>query len=278
MARQERLREQNISAEKDLLEAQAMHRSANLQANNLRQRLMNLGFTEQEIKQIEQDQDTSASLLVRAPFAGTLVERSAVVGEAVDTGRSVFTVADLSSRWLVLSVPSRYLAQLSKGQTVAAVFDELPGLEVQGEITWIDSAIDARSRMIKSRALVTQDADRIKTGLYGKVQVVIGDAAPATIVPRDAVQRHEGNSFVFVRNEADLFSLAPCRLGAVQRSDCRSARRLGGQRRRGHRRQLRGDVRVPQVPARCGLRRSLSNLRVDPLGVSECLPASSNYP
>ena len=213
MARQERLRDQNIAAEKDLLEAQALHRSATLQANNLRQRLVNLGFTDDEIEAVEREQDTSATLSVRAPFGGTLVERDAVIGESVATGEALFTVADMSKRWLMLSIPARYLTQVGTGQSVVARFDDLPGVEVRGEITWIDSSVDPRSRLIKARAVVFEDADRIKTGLFGRVKVMTGDTRPATIVPRDSVQQHLGKSFVFVRDEADLFSLRNVALG-----------------------------------------------------------------
>jgi len=211
--REKRLREQNIAAEKDFLEAQAASRSAELAVNNLHQRLVNLGFTEDEITAIAKDQDTSARLVIRAPFEGTIVERDAVVGEAVSVGDSVFTVADLSSRWLVLSIPSRHITQVRTGQAVVARFDELPGVDVHGRITWIDTAIDPRSRMVKARALVTDGADQIKTGQFGKARVAIGDSRPATIVPRNAVQRHEGGTYVFVQNEADLFSIRRVALG-----------------------------------------------------------------
>lgn len=211
--REKRLREQNIAAEKDYFEAQAALRSAELAVNNLRQRLANLGFTENEITAIKQDQDTSARLAIRAPFNGTIVERHAVAGEAVSVGDAVFTVADLSSRWLILSIASRHIMQVRTGQQVVARFDELPGVDVRGEITWIDASIDPRSRMVKARALVTDDADQIKTGLFGQSHVMIGDSRPATIVPRDAVQRHEGGTFVFVQNEADLFSIRRVALG-----------------------------------------------------------------
>jgi cobalt-zinc-cadmium efflux system membrane fusion protein len=212
--RQKRLREQNIAAEKDYLQAQAAHRAAELGLNNLRQKLANFGFTSDEIEQIDRSQDSSARLVVRAPFDGTAVERDAVVGEAVDVGHALFTVADLSSRWLVLSVPSKYIARIRPGQVVEARFDELPGVTISGTITWVDTALDPRSRMVRARALVTEDADRIMTGLFGQARILTGGARAATIVPRDAVQRHEGGTFVFVQSEPDLFALRRVALGA----------------------------------------------------------------
>lgn len=211
--REQRLVEQKIAAEKDFQNAQAAHRAAELSVNNLRQKLVNFGYTDQEINQIVEDQDATARLVIRAPFDGTLIHRDAVVGEAVEVGHAVFTVADLSSRWLMLSVPSKYFAQIRDGQSVEARFDELPGVTISATIRWIDTAIDPRSRMVRARGVVTDDAAQIKTGLFGKARIVTGEAKTATNVPRDAVQWHEGGSYVFVQNEADLFSLRRIALG-----------------------------------------------------------------
>ena len=227
LERERRLKEQKIAAEKDFLEAQAAHRAADLTVNNLRQKLVNLGFTEQEIEKIESDQDTTAQLAIRAPFDGTLIERNAVVGEAVDVGDAVFSVADLSTRWLILSVPSTYIAHIRPGQTAHAQFDDLPGLTITARITWVDTSIDPRSRMVRARALVTQDTERIKTGLFGRASIATGDSRPAAIVPRDAVQRHEGRTYVFVRNEPDLFSLRRVALGASKGDDIEVLAGLG---------------------------------------------------
>ncbi len=213
--REKRLREQNIAAEKDYLQAQAALAASELSANQYRQRLANLGFTEIEIGQIERGQDTSALLVVRAPFDGTIIERSAVVGESVSVGGALLVVADLSTRWLILSVPSAHVTRIGTGQQVEARFNELPGVVIRGQITWIDSSIDPRSRMVRARAVVREGAQQIKTGLFGKARIFTGDAQPATLVPRDAVQRHDRGTFVFVQDEADLFSLRRVALGAT---------------------------------------------------------------
>lgn len=211
--RQKQLREQNIAAEKDYLEAQATFRTTELTLNNVKQKLMNIGFTDEEITKIEQTQDASATLVIRAPFSGTVVERASVVGEAVEIGHTLFTVADLSTRWLSLSVDPANLNRIGVGQTVEARFAELPGLTICGEITWVDTAIDPRSRMVRARAVVAVHAERLKTGLYGQARIATGEQRPATIIPRDAVQKYEGVSFVFVQNDPDLFSLRRVALG-----------------------------------------------------------------
>lgn len=211
--RERRLKEREIAAEKDFLEAEAAYRTAKLAAANLRQQLVNLGLAEEEVREVAESEDTSARLLVRAPFEGTLIERNAVVGEAVETGGALFTIADLSTRWLALSIPSRHIGAVKLGQEVQARFPELPGVVVRGRITWMDTAVDPRSRMVRARALVTEEARSLQTGLFGEARIVTGQPRAAAVVPRDAVQRHEGDDFVFVRNEPDLFSLRRVSLG-----------------------------------------------------------------
>jgi cobalt-zinc-cadmium efflux system membrane fusion protein len=214
--REKRLYEQKISAEKNYIEAHASHRAAELAVKNLHQQLINLGYTPQEISAIQKDQDTSASLVIRAPFDGTIVQRDAVIGEAKAIGQPVFTIADLSTRWLILSVPSRHIAHVQKDKTVTAEFEELPGLTVKGKITWVDTAVDPRSKMLQARAMVHDNTRQIKTGLFGKANIIIGSDQPVTLVPRDSVQRHEGASFVFVRNEPDLYSIRRVALGQTR--------------------------------------------------------------
>lgn len=211
--REERLSGLQISAEEELLSAEAAHRTARLALDNLKRRLLNLGLTEQEIGRMESEQDASADLRIRAPFAGTLVERDAVVGEAVEAGRALFTIADLSTRWLALSIPADRIDQIRLGQTVEARFPDLPGAVYTGRISWVDTSVDPRSRMVRARARVDDPAGRIKTGLFGDARILTGDARPAAIVPRGAIQRYEGHDFVFVRDEADLFSLRGISLG-----------------------------------------------------------------
>ncbi|MCB1120973.1 MAG: efflux RND transporter periplasmic adaptor subunit [Verrucomicrobiae bacterium] len=211
--RESRLSQQNIAAQKDLLAASADYRTARFTVSNLRQKLVNFGLNEEEISTIEKEQDTSASLLIRAPFDGTLVDRNAVRGETVETGEPLFTIADLSTNWLILSIPSDHIGQVSVGQIVEARFSELPGTTIHGRITWLDTSIDPRSRMVRARAVVTDDAHLIKSGMFGDAQITVGDIRPAAFVPMTSVQRHDGNDFVFVRNETDLFSLRRVALG-----------------------------------------------------------------
>lgn len=203
--RERHLAEKRISSEKELQEADAACKTAELTLSASKQRLLNYGITEDEVKAIKASQDTSAVMNVRAPYAGTLVERTAVVGEAVKPGESLFTLADLDSMWLSLSIPADQVHLIEPGLAVEAAFDG--GAKTRGEITWVSPIVDEKSRMLPVRALVDNTTRRLKAGMFGTAQVVLSADRSAVGVPVDSLQYLDGAPYVFVKVEDDLYSL-----------------------------------------------------------------------
>jgi len=205
--RERHLAERKISSERELQEADAACRTAELALSTARQKLVNYGFTEAEIEAIREDRDTSATLLVRAPFGGTLVERDAVAGEAVAPGDTLFTLADLGRMWLLLSIPADRDVPVRAGQRVEASFAGHEDVEFGGELTWVSTRIDERSRMLRARAVVDNPDPPLRAGMFGHARIVLAPAEQAVGVPADALQVHEGRPFVFVELDDDLYAL-----------------------------------------------------------------------
>lgn len=205
--RERRLAEKKISSDKEVQEADAACRTAELTLSTTRQRLLNFGFTDEEVEAISTDQDSSAALLVRAPYSGTIVQRDAVVGEAVAPGDSLLTLGNLDTMWLSVSIPADRTHLVEAGLEVSASFDGHPGLDTLGTLTWVNTAIDERTRMLRGRAVVDNAARALKAGMFGDARVLVGGVGEALAVPRDAIQRYEREPYVFVKLEDDLYSL-----------------------------------------------------------------------
>ena len=151
---------------------------------------------------------------VRAPYAGTLVERSAVVGEAVEPGASLFTLANLSTMWLELAVPENQIDSVRPGHAVEATFSGLPNETVRGKLVWIDSRVDERTRLVRARALVPNPDAKLKSSMFGTVKVVLDKPVSMLRLPPSALQRLEGQPYVFVKEDEDLFHLRRVTVGA----------------------------------------------------------------
>ena len=212
-ARERRLFEQQIAAERELQEAEAAYARAEAAAASAAQNLLNLGFDRAQIAAIERDRDTAARYELRAPFAGEVIQLHAVTGEAAAAGESLLQVADLSQVWLELSVPESALSLLRRGQAVTATFDALPGVTVSGTLDWVGSGLDPRTRLLQARAVIANPDGLLKAGLFGEATIHAGAESEVMAVPIDAVQSLDGHQFVFVQEEPDLFQLRRVDLG-----------------------------------------------------------------
>jgi cobalt-zinc-cadmium efflux system membrane fusion protein len=206
--RERKLREQRVTSEQTLQEAEAAHRAAC-------QQLRTLGFTEDQIDALGDKPNEQVLMEVRAPFAGEIVERAAVLGTLVEAGKSLFTLADRSVMWAMLNVPESALGRVKVGQTVELRFDSLPGQTFTGRLTWVAADVDDRSRMARARAEVANADGTLKANMFARARILTRSADNALLLPAAAIQQIEGRPLVFVKLDEDLFEARRVQLGAT---------------------------------------------------------------
>jgi cobalt-zinc-cadmium efflux system membrane fusion protein len=206
LERERRLRAGRVTSEKDLQEAEAAHTTAC-------QHLRTLGFTEEQIDELSRKPLETVMMEVGAPFAGEIIERSAVRGTLVEPGRPLFTVADRSVMWAMLNIPEPALAGMKPGQTVELRVDSLPDRMFTGRLTWIGAEVDERSRMARARVEVANPDGLLRARMFARARVLTRTVENALLVPAAAIQRVEGLALVFVRLGDDLFDARAVTLG-----------------------------------------------------------------
>jgi len=205
--RERKLRSERVTSEKDLQQAEADHRAACQQARTF-------GFSEEDIDRMKQKANEPVYLEVRAPFAGEIVERTAVRGALVEAGKPLFVLADRSTMWAMLNVPEADLARVKVGQTVELRVESLPGRTFEARLTWISAEVDDRSRMARARAEVPNPDGLLRANMFAQARILTRSQDGAILVPASSIQRIEGNDFVFVKLEEDLFDARAVRVGA----------------------------------------------------------------
>ncbi len=213
--RERKLVQENIGARRELEEAEAALRLARLELATCRQRLVNIGLTNEEVQRVIAEEDASSSFIVRAPSSGTIVNRRAVVGESAVPGESLLTQAALDRVWIELSVPAELMGALTIGAEVRATFAALPGREVIADLTWIDATIDEKTRMVRARAVAANEDGLLRAGLFGQARITGAPGVSIWRVPREAVQRVDGTPFIFIRLEPDLYAARRITLAAT---------------------------------------------------------------
>jgi len=203
--RQERLFNKKVASQHEYQIAHAEYEIARNNTNTTHQQLLNFGLSEDEIQDIEETQTSTSALPIRASFSGTIVERHAVVGEFVKPGNVIFSLVDLSTMWLELSIPEYNLPFFKVGDKIEASFKEYGINRIHGHITWLASNIDEESRMLKGRAVVENTDAFLKHGMFGEVQLLSQSYSKKYNVPVKSVQRLDGRNFVFIKLSDDLF-------------------------------------------------------------------------
>jgi len=206
LERERKLRAERVSPEKDLQQAEAEHRAAC-------QQLRTLGFTEDQIDVLGRQPQEEVLMEVRAPFAGEIVERTAVRGALVEMGKPLFTLADRSTMWAMLNIEEAALARVKVGQTVELRVEALPGRTFTGKLTWIAAEVDERSRMARARAEFPNPDGVLRAKMFARARILTRTAERAMLLPAAAICSLEGKPFVFVKLADDLFEARAVSLG-----------------------------------------------------------------
>ncbi len=134
--------------------------------------------------------------VIVAPFDGVLGLRQVSPGSLVTPGTVITTLDDISRIKLDFSIPERFLAALSTGQTVTAHSDTYPGEEFTGVIASMDSRIDPVTRSLTVRADIANPERKLRPGMLLQVNVQ-QPVRQSLQVPELAVQRIGQQAFLF---------------------------------------------------------------------------------
>ena len=196
------------SAESDLRSTQATIDSA-------RDKLRVLGRPAAEIASIEQTRRVNAVVPVPSPMAGTVTQRRVGPGQWLASGGTdpVFTIADLSSMWLVAAVREVDAPLMRLGQTVQVRVGALPDRVFEARITTLGTGLDATTRRLTVRAEV-QDPERLlKPEMFATFQIEVGEAMRSVGVPVQAVIYRGSEASVWVALDQHIFELRRIRPG-----------------------------------------------------------------
>jgi len=144
--------------------------------------------------------DTLRPFDVIAPFDGTITDYDLTLGQTVETGASLFTVADLSSVWADLRIYQRDIGRIAEGQSVR-VEGGHGRLSYRGKISYISPVIDEHTRTGLARINVTNTKELWKPGQFIKGSVSIEEHQAGILIPRTAVLNHEGKTVVFIQTK-----------------------------------------------------------------------------
>jgi cobalt-zinc-cadmium efflux system membrane fusion protein len=148
-----------------------------------------------------------ARIQVRAPIAGTVIDRNVTNGQFVgpDAQQPLVTIADLSSVWVQADIFERDLRNISVNQKADVTTAAYPDAHFHAQVSLIGSTVDAQTRTAKVRFLVTNPDARLKPGMFTSMSLFLPETTNALTVPAKAVFVENSHSFAYVQTAAREF-------------------------------------------------------------------------
>lgn len=136
---------------------------------------------------------------MRAPIAGTVIDRQVSLGEYASEQKPAFIVADISTVWVDFAIYRRDLQKVRVGD---AVFIDVGDGEapIETKLSYLSPVGSADTQSTLARAIVGNESGRLRPGLFIRGKLVLSAKPVAVAVKNSALQTWENRSVIFVRN------------------------------------------------------------------------------
>ncbi|MGE5602474.1 MAG: efflux RND transporter periplasmic adaptor subunit [Nitrososphaerales archaeon] len=147
---------------------------------------------------VDQARLKQAQAQVVAPFDGTVTAINVKVGQTASG--TAFTIADLNSLEVVVSMSEVDVNQVKTGQSAEVTLDAVPDLTLKGTVTAVSPSGTQSSGVVSYPVTVTLDkaSDSVKTGMTANLTILTDQADNVLIVPSKAIKTINRQKMVIV--------------------------------------------------------------------------------
>lgn len=174
-------------------------RAAETATEAARQRLTVFGKIPEEIQRIVATRQVDRIAKIFSPISGTVVARKAGPGQYVrpDAPDPIFTIADLSSMWLLADVYESDVPSVRLNEAVQVSVIAFPNERFRARVSYIAPAVDPVTRRVPVRCAVSNPGQRLKPEMFASFRIA-NLTASALTVSRKAVVRDNERKVVWV--------------------------------------------------------------------------------
>lgn len=168
-----------------------------------------LTAAEEGLKTLGVDKDHPSSIVnVYAPITGVIVAQNvtnaAAAGVSLSGSATAFTIADLSSVWIICDVYENDIPKIKLGQTAKIRLSAYPDRALSGRVSDIGPVLDPNIRTAKVRIEIPNPGI-LKLGMFVTATFESNNREPHAVVPADAVLHLHDRDWVFIPEANNQF-------------------------------------------------------------------------
>ena len=178
-----------------------------------RRRLELWDVSEQQIRDLEKRGTASRAMTIYAPASGFVMTRNAFPRQRVMPDTELYTLADLSTVWIIADIYEFEAADVKLGQPATVTLSSFPGREFGGKITYIFPQVDNATRSLKVRIELANKGFALKADMFADVVLQI-NYGNRLVVPQEAVMDSGSEQLVYVSLDDGYFEPRRIQIGA----------------------------------------------------------------
>jgi len=189
---------------------------AQAESQSARDKLLLLGWPSERVEKLTWDDgEGRGRLAVLAPIDGEVIEKHATRGEVVTPETNLFTIADLTTIWLIIDVYQGDVRKVHEGQPVEATASGYPGRVFKGQVTYVGKVVDEATRTFKVRVVLENANRQLRPGMFVTARIYDEDehAKEMLAVPSAAIQRISNVPVVFIQKAPGVYEQRALTLG-----------------------------------------------------------------
>jgi RND family efflux transporter MFP subunit len=152
-----------------------MHGTAEDEGNWLleaaEERLNRYDIPNAELAQLEKTGSANHEIAIDSPASGYIIERNALPNAYIQPETKLYTIADLSTVWVYANVPQIDVGRLKPGDPAQVSVDAYPERNFNGHIDQILPDVDAATRTVRVRLVMSNPGIALKPGMYVSVDI-----------------------------------------------------------------------------------------------------------
>jgi Cu(I)/Ag(I) efflux system membrane fusion protein/cobalt-zinc-cadmium efflux system membrane fusion protein len=177
-----------------------------------RDRLRQWNLSSAEITRLESSGKASEELEIDSPVSGYIIERNALPNLTVQPDTRLYTIADLSTVWVLAQAFQNDLGRIKVGEPALLTADSSLGRVVRGRVNFIYPDVDMTTRTARVRLIFSNPNLTLTPGMFVNVtlQVPLGNQL---VIPTNGVLQSGMQQMVFVDKGAGYLEPREVQLG-----------------------------------------------------------------
>jgi membrane fusion protein (multidrug efflux system) len=134
---------------------------------------------------------------IKAPYDGILGLKKISIGQYVTPSTQIVTIRDVKNLKIDFSIPEKYSSSMKQGSKIQFSVEGIDKI-YNATVFANESSIEAESRNLNVRALISGEISGLIPGSFAKVKAILSNKADAIMIPTSAIIPQVNTKKVFV--------------------------------------------------------------------------------